>query len=52
LFFSPDELTPFAGAEVSMRREPSLGGTGGLEDEEYRRWCKGRVAPSRLLVTF
>jgi len=53
LLFSPDELTPFAGAEASMRREPSLGGTGGLEDEEeYRRWCRGRVAPSRPLVTF
>ena len=53
LLFSLDELTPFAGAEVSMRREPSLGGTGGLEDEEeYRRWCRGRVAPSRPLVTF
>ena len=52
LLFSLEEFTPLAGV-VSSRREPSLGGTGGLEDEEeYRRWCKGRVAPSRLLVTF
>jgi hypothetical protein len=53
LLFSLDELTPFAGAEVSIRLGPSLGGTGGLEDEEeYRRWCRGRVAPSKLLVRF
>lgn len=32
--FSPDEFTPFAGVEVSIRREPSLGGTGGFEEEE------------------
>lgn len=37
-----------AGVEVSSRRDPSLGGTGGLEeDEEYRRWCIWRVAPRR-----
>lgn len=31
-----------------MRREPSLGGTGGLEeDEEYRRCCTWLVALSR-----
>ena len=45
---SPEEFTFFAGVEVSMRRDPSLGGTGGLEeDEEYRRWWTRRVAPSR-----
>lgn len=31
-----------------MRRDPSLGGTGGFEeDEEYRRWCICRVALAR-----
>jgi hypothetical protein len=43
--FSFDELTPFAGVEdVSIRREPSLGGTGGLDEDEYRRWWMPRTA--------
>lgn len=47
--FSLEEFTPLAGVEVSSRRDPSLGGTGGLEeDEEYRRWCM-RVAPRRAV---